>query len=199
MSKFLKVTLLSVVCFIIVIIIIEILRLSQYVYKQIYPTTYSQYVEKYSLENDLDPLLIYAIIKAESNFNTSAVSNSNALGLMQILETTAKEVCEKEFDEEFDKNKLFNAEYNIKVGTRYFSKLLNKYNNNIGISLAAYNAGTGKVDSWIEDGIIKQDGSNLENIPYKETNNYVRKILRYYDIYKEIYKEEYYDKSKIKR
>ena len=184
MSKFLKITLLSVVCFIMVIIIIELFKLTQYVYKQIYPKAYSQYVERYSLENDLDPLLIYAIIKAESNFNTDAVSKSNALGLMQILETTAREVCEKEFNGEFDKNELFNAEYNIKIGTRYFSKLLNKYNDNIGISLAAYNAGTGKVDSWIEDGIIEQDGSNLENIPYKETNNYVRKILRYYDIYK---------------
>ena len=65
--------------------------------------------------------------------------------------------------------------------------LLARYDNNIAIALAAYNAGIGTVDEWIEKGIINKNGSDIENIPYKETNNYVRKILRDYKIYKELY------------
>lgn len=83
-------------------------------------------------------------------------------------------------------NQLYNPETNIKLGTYYFSTLIQKYNN-VGLALAAYNAGMGRVDEWIKDGVIKKDGSDLENIPYKETNIYVRKILNNYTIYKKIY------------
>lgn len=67
--------------------------------------------------------------------------------------------------------------------------LLQKYNNEYEIALAAYNAGIGTVDEWIQKGIIKKDGTDIENIPYKETNNYVRKIIRDYKIYQELYNE----------
>lgn len=155
--------------------------------KNMYPKEYSEYVYKYSEENNIDPLLTFAIIKAESNFNPEATSNSNAIGLMQVLETTAKEVMQNKTEENFSKEILFNAEDNIKIGTTYFAYLLDKYNGNIALALTAYNAGIGKVDNWIENGIIKEDGSDIENIPYKETNNYVRKILRDYKIYKRLY------------
>ena len=72
-------------------------------------------------------------------------------------------------------------------GTEYYSYLLSHYNGTINLALAAYNAGIGNVDRWIKDGIIKEDGSNIENIPYKETNMYVRKILSNYTMYKKIY------------
>ena len=65
--------------------------------------------------------------------------------------------------------------------------MLSHYNETINLALAAYNAGIGNVDRWIKDGIIKEDGSNIENIPYKETNMYVRKILNNYTMYKKIY------------
>ena len=64
--------------------------------------------------------------------------------------------------------------------------MMKKYNC-IELALAAYNAGSGNVDSWIKDGILKEDGSDIENIPYKETNNYVRKILRDYEFYNNLY------------
>ena len=63
--------------------------------------------------------------------------------------------------------------------------MLNKYEC-VEVALAAYNAGSGNVDKWIKDGIIKADGSDIENIPYKETNTYVRKIMRDYQIYKQL-------------
>jgi len=73
------------------------------------------------------------------------------------------------------------------LGTKYFSDLLELYEGNTVLALTAYNAGIGNVASWIETGVIKKDGSDIENIPFKETNRYVRKILRNYSIYQSIY------------
>lgn len=107
---------------------------------------------------------------------------------MQLLESTAKDIARRENIEIQDteiQERLLEVETNIKLGTKYLSMLQEKYKN-IEIALTAYNAGIGTVDNWIEKGIIKSDGSNIENIPYKETNNYVRKILRDYKIYTKI-------------
>lgn len=187
MSKLLKKLCIIIIIIVIAVGIIDVLNVKEYVMKKMYPMEYTEYVYKYSEENNIDPLLTFAIIKAESNFNSEVISNSNAMGLMQLLETTAEEVMENNIEENFTKDMLFNPEENIKIGTAYFAQLLNKYNGNSSLALTAYNAGIGKVDEWIKSGIIKEDGSDIENIPYKETNNYVRKILRDYKIYKEIY------------
>ena len=109
---------------------------------------------------------------------------------MQIMEQTAKEVAEKnkiEIDWEKGKEELFDVYKNIEIGTCYLKTLIQKYQNK-EVALAAYNAGTGNVDNWIQRQIMKQDGSDIENIPYKETNQYVRKILRDYKIYEDLYK-----------
>ena len=157
--------------------------------KIVYPKKYSEYVYKYSQENDIDPLLVFAIIKAESDFKTDALSKSGAIGLMQLMPETAEEMLnELGMELKFD-NELYDVEKNIQVGTKYYALLSKKYNGNIQLALAAYNAGIGNVNKWIEDGKINEDGSNIENIPYKETNNYVRGILRDYSIYRVLYKE----------
>ena len=85
------------------------------------------------------------------------------------------------------REELLKVDININIGIKYMANLLEKYQNT-EVALAAYNAGIGTVDNWIEKGIIQSDGSDIENIPYKETNNYVRKILRNYKIYEELYK-----------
>ena len=153
--------------------------------KIMYKKEYSEYVEKYSKEYNVDKDLVYAVIKAESNFNSNAKSSKDAIGLMQLVESTAKEICKK-VDIQLKDNelseKLLEPEININLGTKYLSILIEKYQN-VEIAITAYNAGIGTVDNWIEKGIIKSDGSDIENIPYKETNNYVRKILRDYKIY----------------
>lgn len=82
---------------------------------------------------------------------------------------------------------LFNEEMNIEFGTRYFVKLIKYYNGNYNLAISAYNAGIGNVAKWIKEGIIKADGSDIENIPFSETNNYVRKILKNYRVYKQLY------------
>ena len=144
-------------------------------------------MEKYSEENGLDKYLVYAVIKAESNFNPNVKSNADARGLMQLMEETAVErsnVIENEDIEAYD---LYDPETNIKLGTSYLSYLLELYDGNTVLAIIAYNAGLGNVKQWIKDGVITPDGSDIENIPYKETENYVRKILRDYQMYLKIY------------
>ena len=108
---------------------------------------------------------------------------------MQIVEETAIEVATRnqiDIDTENISEELLNIDNNINIGTKYLSTLLTQYGN-IEVALAAYNAGIGTVNNWIEKQIIQADGSNIENVPYKETNNYVRKILRDYRVYNELY------------
>lgn len=83
---------------------------------------------------------------------------------------------------------MYNPEKNIALGVKYFADLKSqlKYTQ---VALAAYNAGIGNVTKWIENGTIKADGSDIENIPFKETNIYVRKILKDYKIYQKLYEE----------
>ena len=158
--------------------------------KIIYPKTYKEIVSVYADKYNVDENIIFSVIKAESNFENNAVSHKDALGLMQIMEGTAKDVATK-YDINIDLNnaeqEILNVQNNINIGAKYLSVLIDKYQN-IELAVAAYNAGTGTVDNWIEKGIIKKDGSDIENIPYKETNNYVRKILRNYNVYEKLYK-----------
>lgn len=107
---------------------------------------------------------------------------------MQLMESTAKDIIKKvniSITEGQIQEKLKEPEININLGTKYLSILLEKYTS-LELAITAYNAGIGTVDNWIEKGIINKDGSNIEDIPYKETNNYVRKILRDYRIYSDL-------------
>lgn len=178
--------------FIIIILIIVVFLgiFKDKIQKIIYPKTYQEVISIYAEEYQVEENLIFAVIKAESNFNEKAVSHKGAIGLMQIMEETAKDVAKKyeiEIDEEKAEEGILNVQNNIRIGTKYLSVLLEKYQNK-EVALAAYNAGIGTVDNWIEKGIIKSDGSDIEKIPYKETNHYVRKILRNYKIYQDLYK-----------
>lgn len=189
MKKKLKIIIL--ITFIVIILLIVLAKafdIKTIILKKIYPKEYTEYVEKYAEEYNVDPLLILSIIKAESNFNKDAKSSSGAQGLMQLMEATATEMEEKIDEPSLEQESLFNPEKNIMIGTKYYSELLNRYEGNILLALTAYNAGIGNVYNWIQSGIIKEDGSDIENIPYKETNMYVRKILNNYKMYQEIYK-----------
>lgn len=154
----------------------------------VYKLDYSGYVEKYADEYDVDKYLVFAIIKAESNFDEKAVSSKGAKGLMQLMYATAEEIAKKA-NIDLNEENVLNPDININLGTKYISVLIQKYKN-INLALAAYNAGSGNVDNWIKEGALKEDGTDIENIPFTETNNYVRKILRDYEIYEEIYDEK---------
>lgn len=140
-----------IIILIIIIAIFVLLRVQ--VLQIIYPQKYSEYVEKYAMEYELDPLLVYSIIKAESNFKSTAKSNSGAIGLMQVMLSTAQEIGTKLEIEDITEEKLYEPEINIRIGICYFKNLLEKYNN-YNLAIIAYNAGMGNLDNWLDQGII---------------------------------------------
>lgn len=123
LRKFFMILILLIV---VAVILIKVVDIRDIIMKKMYPKEFSEYVYIYSEENNVDPMLIFAIIKAESNFNSDVVSHSNAIGLMQLLEKTASEVMVNQIEEEFSKDMLFNPEENIKIGTKYFSRIVRK-------------------------------------------------------------------------
>ena len=180
------------IIFLIIILLLILfgpMKIQNRILEMMYPREYENFVSLYSKEYNVDENLVYALIKAESNFNPDAVSGKSAKGLMQIVDETAMDVAKAlslNISQEELIERLNDIDLNINLGTKYISMLLEKYEN-IALALTAYNAGIGTVDNWIEKGTIKSDGSDVENIPYKETNQYVRKILRDYYIYQKLY------------
>ncbi len=175
---------------VIILILIFLIIFRNNILKVIYPKTYKEIVTIYEEKYGVEENLIFALIKSESNFDQKAISGSGAIGLMQLMEETAKDVATTnniELSLDNTKDELKNAYKNIEIGVCYLSILMEKYQNK-EVALAAYNAGIGTVDEWIRLGIIENNGSDIENVPYKETNNYVRKILRDYKIYEDLYK-----------
>lgn len=189
MKKKIKTIFILIIILLLIIILYKLINVEKKILKIIYPIKYEEYVYKYSKELNIDPILTFAIIKTESNFEEKSESASGAIGLMQLMEGTAEEQAKKN-GINYSKEMLYEPETNLRLGLSYFNTLLDYYNQNYVLAFTAYNAGIGNVQKWINGGIIKKDGSDIENIPFKETNMYVRKILKTYELYKEIYKDE---------
>ena len=172
----------------IVILLLAALLLYRYfvIPNLLYPTKYSEYVDRYSEEYELDKAVIYAVIKAESSFDADNRSRTGARGLMQIMPETAEWIAGKLGDKELDPKNLTDPETNIEMGCWYLQFLKERFDNNLPVMMAAYNAGHNKVRSWLDDPQYS-DGENLTNIPYPETENYVKKVTKAYEEYQNLY------------
>jgi len=133
---------------------------------------------------ELEASLILAVIMAESSFNERAESRAGAQGLMQLMPATAEDVAGRMGMSDFDPNQIWKPEVNIALGVFYLNWLLNRYNGDINLALAAYNAGLGRVDSWLADPDLSHDGITLDTIPFPETYNYLRRIQQFQRIYR---------------
>ena len=157
--------------------------------KAVYPIKYSEIVEENAVKYEIDKYLVYAVIKAESKFDEKAESEVGAKGLMQLMEETAKECNEKgEFGYSIPED-IFKPEVNISLGCYYLKQLLNSYDGDISLSVAAYNGGTGNVLKWLSDSSLSDGDGGLLDIPFEETKGYVDKVLKNYEKYKEIYEK----------
>lgn len=175
----------KIIIFLLLLIIFALigsLGLKNYVYSK----PYSDIVQDVSRKYDIDENLIYAMIKVESNFQPNAISRAQAKGLMQIIDETAVEISNRLKIEDFTVDMLYDPKINIEIGTKYFSTLLNKYENNEILALIAYNAGQGNLDKWISDGKVKGEES-YTNLPYAETTVYWQKVMREYNVYNKLY------------
>ena len=155
----------------------------------LYPRKYKDIIEQAASIYNVDPNLIYAVIKQESNFNKDAVSSAGAKGLMQIIDPTAKQMARR-IDSIDDKNyDVFDPYTNIHIGTKYLSYLIKYFDGNYYLAIIAYNAGLGRVDTWLEAEYNEYTDYTklLENIKYNETKTYFEKVLNYYNIYTKLY------------
>ena len=153
-----------------------------YATRRFFPMRYCDIIEQYATKYDLPPELIYAIIRAESSFNRYAVSHAGASGLMQIMESTGVWAAEQMGLSDFDYGRIFEPEINIHIGTWYINRLIRQFGGNLDTALAAYNAGSGNVSSW-----LNEQGStdhSLERIPFGETRNYVERVNLYQNVYR---------------
>ena len=155
------------------------------VQEQIYPLQYEELIIRYSEEHDLDPFLVKGLIQAESSFRPQVVSPVGATGLMQIMPSTGEWLAER-MGISFDESDLLNPAYNIRMGTYYLRLLLDMFEHQ-DTALAAYNAGMGNVGSWLEQERYSYDGETLHTIPFSETREYVQRVNRYMEIYRELY------------
>lgn len=152
-----------------------------------YPTKYKQEVEAAAWNYGVDKALIYAVIRTESGFDPEAGSHAGAMGLMQLMPTTF-EWLQTYYDGEvtMDTDQLTDPKINIDYGTKFLKFLLERYESDSS-AIAAYNAGFGAVDGWLDDSNYSSDGVHLDAIPYEETSHYVDKVETAREKYKELY------------
>ena len=149
------------------------------------PHPYWDIVKKYSYQYDVPENLVYAIIRVESDFKSKAVSSKGAIGLMQIMPIAYRDFCD-DTGEDYDVSMLEDPETNIRVGTYWLSRMYRFYGN-WNTVIAAYNAGMGNVNSWLEDNRYSSGDGILTDIPYKQTKSYVEKVNHYKSIYDALY------------
>ncbi len=127
------------------------------------PKQFESLIRRYAKRYGVDPALVKAVIHAESDFNPFAISKKGAQGLMQLMPETARDLAVMD---------AYDPEENIRAGVQYLKMLLKKFNGDLSLSLAAYNAGPHRVDRF---GKIP---------PYQETKAYIKKVLTYYRMYR---------------
>lgn len=149
-----------------------------------FPLSYADKIHENAAEQNLNPVILFGLIRRESAFNKDAHSPVGARGLMQIMPRTAKEIA-KDLNERWTgKNDLFNPVKNLKYGSYYYQKLLNQFDGHYALALAAYNAGPHRVKKWLPDESVPAD-IWIETIPFRETRNYVTSVLVYAMIYQQ--------------
>ncbi len=181
-NKFKLISLLLILSVITIIIIVNAVKLGV---QTVYPRQYIDLVEENAKQFDIGEALLYALIKTESGFDKNAVSSVGAKGLTQITPDTFSWLQTKT-GEVHEEDALFEPEISVYYGAYFIDMLLEEFGNT-ETALAAYHAGRGKVNEWLSDPRISPDGETLENIPYKDTAGYVKKVMKNIEKYKNIY------------
>lgn len=177
-----------VVALIILALLLPTLQFTiDYVAKWWYPLKYEDTITAVAKEFDLDPSLVYAVIHTESKFDPNALSSANAKGLMQITDATYRWAQKRAGEKESTPDDLFDPKFNIRCGA-YILVLLSEQFENTETVLAAYNAGQGRVREWLDNPDYSSDGVTLSHIPYQETAEYIRRVLKTQQRYQQIYK-----------
>lgn len=157
----------------------------------LYPIQFEQEIRHNAQKYQLDPFLIAAVIRVETNYRTDVTSSKGAYGLMQLMPDTSDWIIEKAAFPNTFKHRLDDPAVNIELGSWYLNWMYKQFDGNTFAVLAGYNAGHGKVSRWLQDG--RWDGTldNTDQIPYGETKRYVQRVTYYYDKYYKTYAEDW--------
>jgi soluble lytic murein transglycosylase len=155
--------------------------------RALYPLRYEEAIRTAARHNHLDPALVAAMIYAESRFDPSAHSEQGAVGLMQVLPETAAQIARETGGVAFVPGDLEDPEVNVRYGTYYLRTVLDLFDGDRIAAVAAYNAGAGAVQEWVEEAHAKGRDLRISDIPYPETQAYVRAVLEARRIYRETY------------
>jgi soluble lytic murein transglycosylase len=148
-----------------------------------FPMPYKQQVQQHAEAQELDPSIIYGVMRRESLFDPLARSSVGALGLMQLMPSTARRVAKSLGMKRPRKSDILRVENNIRLGTHYLRTVMNRFDNNVALAAAAYNAGPGNVKRWLPKNTIMSADLWVETVPFKETRNYVQAVLAYSTVF----------------
>jgi soluble lytic murein transglycosylase len=148
-----------------------------------FPMPYKQQVLQHAQDRELDPSLIYGVMRRESLFDPLARSSVGALGLMQLMPSTARTVARSLGMKRPRKSDILHVENNIRFGTHYLKTVMNRFDNNVALAAAAYNAGPGNVKRWLPKNSVMPADLWVETVPFKETRNYVQAVLAYSTVF----------------
>ena len=164
--------------------------ISEAIERRLYPLYYTDVVEASADEFGVPPELVYAVILTESSFDPDAVSSAGAKGLMQLTDDTNEWVAWR-LGEEAEPSRIFEPGLNIRRGCYLLSYLYERFGG-WNEALAAYNAGVGRVDGWLDDLLYSSDQKTLivDKLPIEETRSYIAKVLKSAEKYKKLYFEE---------
>jgi soluble lytic murein transglycosylase len=165
---------------------VDLPNLPRAYWEALFPKAFWVDLKRYSSANALDPYLVASLVRQESAFNPSAVSHANAVGLMQLLPKVGKGVAKQEKIRHFSTQQLFTPATNLRLGTHYFRSMVDKFGS-FEYALAAYNAGTDRVQDWMGQGTYRDPQEFVESIPFTETREYVQNILRNANVYRQLY------------
>jgi soluble lytic murein transglycosylase len=156
-------------------------------WEALFPKPYWTDLKRHAASNGLDPYLVASLIRQESEFNPNAVSRANAVGLMQLLPKTGRLVAKQAKLKRYNASQLYTPAVNLQLGTRYFRGMVDKFGGSFEYALAAYNAGSERVEEWLGQGKYRDPQEFVESIPFTETREYVQAILRNASVYKQLY------------
>jgi len=165
---------------------VDVPELPRVYWEALFPKAYWDDLKRFSTQNELDPYLVASLIRQESEFNPNAISHANAVGLMQLLPVTGKKVAKDVKMHHFNASQLYTPAVNLQLGTRYFKTMVDKFGS-FEYALAAYNAGSDRVEDWLSQGKYRDPQEFVESIPFTETREYVQAILRNASVYKQLY------------
>ena len=160
---------------------------SRWYVERAYPTPYKDLVTQYCAEHNVDPFLVTALMRVESRFRPHVVSEKGARGLMQVMPDTGRWVAQELGMDGFDPEMLHDPRINLRIGTWYLASLEREFGGDKVIVLAAYNAGRGNVRKWLDTARWTGRIEEIDRIPFPETRDYVRKVVRLYETYVRVY------------